>query len=109
MFMCRMPRNMKQWSWQCNECDCKKVCSFDIPAQVKLKFSRHGMAELDSTLLCPRLTQRHLTPQDSESQQEHQAAQVLRAVPQPRRRSWTQTAKLWWKLRSRQICKQPRN
>ena len=45
------------------------------------------MAELDSTLLCPRLTQQHLTPQDSESQQEHQAAQVLRAVPQPQRRS----------------------
>ena len=40
------------------------------------------MAELDSTLLCPRLTQQHLTPQ-----QEHQAAQVLRAVPQPQRRS----------------------
>ena len=45
------------------------------------------MAELDSTLLCPRLTQQHLTPQDSESQQKHQAAQVLRAVPQPQRHS----------------------
>jgi len=45
------------------------------------------MAELDSTLLCPRLTQQHLMPQDSESQQEHQAAQVLRAVPQPQRHS----------------------
>ena len=33
-----MPRNTKQWSWQCNECDRKKVGSFDIPVQVRVFF-----------------------------------------------------------------------
>lgn len=34
--LARLPKNTKQWLWQCAECDKKELGSFDIPVQVWL-------------------------------------------------------------------------